>query len=334
MKTTLLTVVAVLGFVFYGLTSFGQQNTDVYTTVKGDSVALICKKFQISMGELLAENPGLNPTRLEVGQEVKIPVKSNAASSDDSTAWPDTGSPEFKSAVNYGIAQALYSAFEANCWSPLCGEEPFQLTQSVHGKLGQSVTMNVFGRKGDDGSAEIYVFFPDFTLRKTELYLRFSRTEQGYLFLEQGFGEEFLRYDFVKKGLETLLPKDYTAVVKTEFQPKPSDIVRLRQWCQEILREEHPSAVKKTNHFFVAPYSSRYDSYQASIYWAEGKKIIRVEQVTNPTNQRLALNDLGDYSQPIQGEKASDYAGAYEWRNFVISRHVVDGLMVTVDALK
>ena len=177
------------------------------------------------------------------------------------------------------------------------------------------------------------MFFPDFKLRNAELYLRFSRTEQGYLFLEQGFGEELLRCDFAERGLEIGLPRNYTSIVKDEFQPKPSDVARLRHWCQEVLQEDYPSDTNKTNHFFVAPFSLQYDSYQASIYWVEGKKIIRAELVTNPTSQRLAWKNLGDYSQPIQEQKTGDYAGAYEWRNFVISRHVVDGLLLTVERL-
>ena len=335
MKTTLaLTVVALFGFMFCVLATLA-KGADLYTVAKGDNVASICRKFQILTEELLAENPGLNPTRLAVGQEIKIPAKSKHASGAAGlpALWLDTSSQEFKSAIDYGIAQTLYSTFEANCWSPLCGEEAFQLTRSIHGKLGQPVKTNILGRKADDGSTEIYVFFPDFKLRNAELYLRFSRTEQGYLFLEQGFGEELLRCDFAERGLEIGLPRNYTSIVKDEFQPKPSDVARLRHWCQEVLQEDYPSDTNKTNHFFVAPFSLQYDSYQASIYWVEGKKIIRAELVTNPTSQRLAWKNLGDYSQPIQEQKTGDYAGAYEWRNFVISRHVVDGLLLTVERL-
>jgi hypothetical protein len=254
-------------------------------------------------------------------------------SNDPAAQRPNIDSQQFRSAVNYGIAQTLYFTFEANCWSPLCGAEAFQLTKQIHEKLGQPVKMDIFERKANDGSVEIYVFFPDFRLPTGELYLRFSKTDGRYLFLEQGFEDEFLRYDFAEKGLEMVLPKDYAGVVKTEFDLRTSDVARLGRWCQEMLREDYPSDARKTNHFFVAPFSSRYDSYQASVYWVEGKKIIRIEQVTNPTGQSLTWNETENYDQPVEAETISDYASSYEWRNFVISRHVIDGLMLTVDGL-
>ena len=51
----------------------------VYVVAKGDSAAAICRKFQISQEELLANNPGLKVTRLLVGQRVKLPSQANAA---------------------------------------------------------------------------------------------------------------------------------------------------------------------------------------------------------------------------------------------------------------
>jgi hypothetical protein len=91
----------------------------------------------------------------------------------------------------------------------LCGTAAFELTKEIHQRLGQSVKMDVLGRKGDTGSVEIYVFFPDLRLPTGPLFLRFSESNGNYFFLEQGFGDEFLRCDFAEKGLETILPKDY-----------------------------------------------------------------------------------------------------------------------------
>lgn len=44
----------------------------VYVIAKGDSVARIAHKFGISIADLKAINPGLNTTRLKVGQKVRI----------------------------------------------------------------------------------------------------------------------------------------------------------------------------------------------------------------------------------------------------------------------
>ena len=49
-----------------------QIQTGRYAVIKGDTVASITRKFQISIADFMAMNPGLNPTRLEVGQMVKV----------------------------------------------------------------------------------------------------------------------------------------------------------------------------------------------------------------------------------------------------------------------
>jgi hypothetical protein len=47
----------------------------VYVIAKGDSVARIAHKFGISIADLKAINPGLNSTRLKVGQKIRISEK-------------------------------------------------------------------------------------------------------------------------------------------------------------------------------------------------------------------------------------------------------------------
>jgi hypothetical protein len=42
---------------------------------------------------------------------------------------------------------------------------------------------------------------------------------------------------------------------------------------------------------------------------------------------------MEDYNQPVQAEAIGDYASSCEWKNFVISRHVSDGLMLTLDSV-
>jgi len=52
-----------------------QLNDGQYVVTSGDNAAAICQKLQISMEELLTNNPGLNPKHLLVGQRLKIPTK-------------------------------------------------------------------------------------------------------------------------------------------------------------------------------------------------------------------------------------------------------------------
>jgi LysM repeat protein len=46
-----------------------------YVVAKGDTLSKIARKFAISVDALEAENPGLSPTSLKVGQKIKIPKK-------------------------------------------------------------------------------------------------------------------------------------------------------------------------------------------------------------------------------------------------------------------
>jgi hypothetical protein len=44
----------------------------VYVIQRGDSVPVICKRFQISVRDFMVMNPELAPTRLRIGQQVRI----------------------------------------------------------------------------------------------------------------------------------------------------------------------------------------------------------------------------------------------------------------------
>ena len=46
-----------------------------YVVGKGDSLAGIARKFGVKLDAIEAENPGIDPTKLKVGQKVKIPKK-------------------------------------------------------------------------------------------------------------------------------------------------------------------------------------------------------------------------------------------------------------------
>jgi len=46
-----------------------------YTVAPGDTLSKIAKKFATSLDAIEAENPGLDPAHLRVGQKVKVPKK-------------------------------------------------------------------------------------------------------------------------------------------------------------------------------------------------------------------------------------------------------------------
>jgi len=54
----------------------GVLNADgTYTIASGDTVAKIARKFAVKIDAIEAENPGLDPARLKVGQKIRIPKK-------------------------------------------------------------------------------------------------------------------------------------------------------------------------------------------------------------------------------------------------------------------
>jgi hypothetical protein len=44
----------------------------MYVLARGDSIASVCRKFQIRIPDFESLNPGLDPRHLEIGQQVKI----------------------------------------------------------------------------------------------------------------------------------------------------------------------------------------------------------------------------------------------------------------------
>lgn len=46
-----------------------------YAVAPGDTISKIAKKFATKVDAIEAENPGLDPTKLKVGQKIKIPKK-------------------------------------------------------------------------------------------------------------------------------------------------------------------------------------------------------------------------------------------------------------------
>jgi LysM repeat protein len=53
----------------------GVRNADgTYTVAAGDTPSKIARKFGTSVDSILAENPGLEPSRLRVGQKIRLPA--------------------------------------------------------------------------------------------------------------------------------------------------------------------------------------------------------------------------------------------------------------------
>ncbi|MFZ0710594.1 MAG: LysM peptidoglycan-binding domain-containing protein, partial [Terrimicrobiaceae bacterium] len=52
-------------------------DSDVYVVAKGDNPYNIAKKLHVSYNDLIALNEIKDPTRVQIGQKLKIPVKKN-----------------------------------------------------------------------------------------------------------------------------------------------------------------------------------------------------------------------------------------------------------------
>jgi LysM repeat protein len=324
-----------LGFALSLLTGWYALGQQTYLVQKGDTESSICRKFQISLDALSTANPGLKATRLGIGQPITIPGELLSGTI---TAAPGAveNSPKFKSALNYGVAQALYSSFDLNCWCAVCGPEMFQVTQNIHDKFGKPVKIDISGRKDVDGdSMRLSVFFPEFTIGNKKLFLTFVYDRTNYFFVDNGFGEEQSPCDFSETNGTVDLPLNFRSVIDSEFSPTVGQIAKITSCCQEMLKSNYPQQAAHTNHFFLAPYCEQNDRRPTSLYWVEGKKVIQIEHLSYPDGTEGFLpKEMSDFSGPIQAEKTADYASSYEWRNFQIFRHSVDGFLLTLEPAK
>jgi LysM repeat protein len=58
-----------------GPVATGVKNADgSYTVAAGDTPSKIARKFGTSVDSILAENPGLDPSKLRVGQKIRLPA--------------------------------------------------------------------------------------------------------------------------------------------------------------------------------------------------------------------------------------------------------------------
>jgi hypothetical protein len=205
------------------------------------------------------------------------------------------------------------------------------LTQTVHAKLGSSINGDIMVRTNCD-STTIDMFFPEFQIANRTLSLKFVKNNTKYLFLGATFEEKWLRYDLIERNVSVTLPRDFAAVVKTEFQLNPEDVARLQHWCRQILTETSPALLDRTNNFFVAPFSPKFDSFQASLYWLEGKKLFRAELDTTPDrHQRMEWKVLANFNEMPASPNVADLVGFIEWRDLILCEHVFNGMLLTVE---
>jgi LysM repeat protein len=80
-----------------------QPTNSVYTVVSGDSPYIIAKKFNVKLQALLDANPGLNPTKMRIGQKLNIPAATVAAATAPTAASPTTASLTTPSADTYKV---------------------------------------------------------------------------------------------------------------------------------------------------------------------------------------------------------------------------------------
>jgi len=62
-----------------------------YTVVAGDSFSKIATKFHVTVAALMAANPGIEPTKLQVGKKLKIPPPAPATNTAAQVAPPAAG---------------------------------------------------------------------------------------------------------------------------------------------------------------------------------------------------------------------------------------------------
>ena len=59
-----------------GAAPTGVRNADgTYSIAPGDTLAKVSKKFGMRLDTVLSENPGIDPSRLRVGQKIRLPGK-------------------------------------------------------------------------------------------------------------------------------------------------------------------------------------------------------------------------------------------------------------------
>jgi LysM repeat protein len=92
----------------------GPEATE-YVIVKGDSFATLAKKFKVSVKSIVDANPGVQPTKLKVGQKVHIPA---AAAGEPGATLGAVGTP----AAHDPGAEHIYSVKSGDTLTKIAGE--------------------------------------------------------------------------------------------------------------------------------------------------------------------------------------------------------------------
>lgn len=62
-----------------------EGTTTEYTVTKGDTFAVIAKKFHVTTKALIEANPGVEPTKLQINQKIKVPAPTATATTAPTT---------------------------------------------------------------------------------------------------------------------------------------------------------------------------------------------------------------------------------------------------------
>lgn len=123
-----------------------------YKVQKGDSVAVIAKKFSVSAKDLLAANGLTDAKKLKAGQTIKIPGKVAAPAPAPVAASPAKSEPAAKTAEPKPLAVAAAT--------PVSKDEKPDATARKAGKKGEAVDPGVVeetpvkGKKGKKGQIQ------------------------------------------------------------------------------------------------------------------------------------------------------------------------------------
>lgn len=96
----------------YSSGSSTSSNSGNYTVNPGETLTGICNKFNVSMSQVLAANPGLNADQLKVGQSLYIPGAGTAATTSNTASATQTAKETYTGATSsHAIAtgETLYS---------------------------------------------------------------------------------------------------------------------------------------------------------------------------------------------------------------------------------
>ncbi|MBO4545770.1 MAG: LysM peptidoglycan-binding domain-containing protein [Verrucomicrobia bacterium] len=52
-----------------------QKKIEIYEIQSGDTFAKLARRYNVKPEELVKLNPDVNPTKLQIGQEIRIPVQ-------------------------------------------------------------------------------------------------------------------------------------------------------------------------------------------------------------------------------------------------------------------